>query len=579
MAGLGLTGFIAASGQDLSYIFQKWDGVTPVAQETKYLTTLSGALATSKDLNQIFQPGTSIPLIPLIPFINVSDLSYTFFYNATKTIIMITAGSGTISFNTAVSGATISLIGGGGGGSHGSTSIRYGGGSGGYCNKIFNLTQSISYSVSIGTGGIGGTASSVTGGSGGNTIFNSSLTAYGGGGGGNSAGAGGSASTGTGITFQIGSNGWASPDSTNMTGGIGGTSNFTKFLFGNSTGGSHGFNTATSSIKGGPDCYGGGGYGGGGGGGSGNLNSRGSGDGGKGASGVCIIEIAALQKTNMVLYNNIDLCNVFQGSNTNKNHPFSITTNPTTIPYAINYSNQKYSIYLNNEQTFFNPESSNSGSVNIKFTQNIVNARVMLIGGGGKGHRTYNGSHASTANNSVNGGGGGETVFFSTNFTANQEYTFTIGGAATNTTFSTGNTTYNTANAGNSASYDLSGKGGGVTGGTAVSRTSVVVGKNGTLTTSGNITIIGGGSGAASDNSLNNNGLGGGCYGYEWVNLSIPSTITSGVSYGGQLRDSQNPQGGASPFIHGRFGGGGSPRDIYLDKAGCGYVGITFAYP
>ena len=124
MAGLGLTGFIAASGQDLSYIFQKWDGVTPVAQETKYLTTLSGALATSKDLNQIFQPGTSIPLIPLIPFINVSDLSYTFFYNATKTIIMITAGSGTISFNTAVSGATISLIGGGGGGSHGSTSIR-----------------------------------------------------------------------------------------------------------------------------------------------------------------------------------------------------------------------------------------------------------------------------------------------------------------------------------------------------------------------------------------------------------------------------------------------------------------------
>jgi hypothetical protein len=50
MAGLGLTGFIAASGQDLSYIFQKWDGATPVAQETKYFNRKHLHLYTLEDL-------------------------------------------------------------------------------------------------------------------------------------------------------------------------------------------------------------------------------------------------------------------------------------------------------------------------------------------------------------------------------------------------------------------------------------------------------------------------------------------------------------------------------------------------
>ena len=175
MAGLGLTGFIAASGQDLSYIFiPRTSGEN---QESKYIT--SGG----KDLSGIFQPialgtGTTASATNLYYKETNTDLlkdlntlfagryifPYTLVTGGTLLTISVTSprpnytimftASGSIKFNTQVT-ATLLLCGTGGNGNPAPYTTGGGGGGGGeikiYQNVVINpgnISITIQYNTS-----------------------------------------------------------------------------------------------------------------------------------------------------------------------------------------------------------------------------------------------------------------------------------------------------------------------------------------------------------------------------------------------------------------------------------------------
>ena len=159
------------------------------------------------------------------------------------------------------------LVGGGGGGSFGIAGTTYGSGGGG--GLILYTTSNIlsTTTITIGTGGFGGTLASINGTDGGDTIFNSMVATGGHGaiatsrtGGSNHLYTGG---TGTGGTYSSGGGGAGAGGN-----GVGGA--------GPTNGGIGIYSTITGSSVG---------YGGGGGGGSGNISFRGIGTCGGGTGG------------------------------------------------------------------------------------------------------------------------------------------------------------------------------------------------------------------------------------------------------------------------------------------------------
>jgi hypothetical protein len=184
--------------------------------------------------------------------------------------------------------ASYLIVAGGGGGGYG-VGQGGGGGAGGYLTSTTTLSQGTVYTITVGSGGTGGTsANNLPAGSGSNSVF-SSFTATGGGGGGNqvsggaSGGSGGGGSSsgpsqagGSGTVGQ--GNAGGSGNNTGGTGGGGGAS--AVGANGSGAQGGAGGNGTASSITGSSITYAGGG-----GGGTyiGSAASGGSGGGGVGA--------------------------------------------------------------------------------------------------------------------------------------------------------------------------------------------------------------------------------------------------------------------------------------------------------
>jgi hypothetical protein len=96
-----------------------------------------------------------------------------------------TSGTSTFTVPAGVTKIMVEVWGGGGGGGIGSTTVGrsgYGGGGGGYGKQIFTVTSGTSYTVTVGAGGLAGTAST-SGGSGGTSSFSTLVNASGGTGG------------------------------------------------------------------------------------------------------------------------------------------------------------------------------------------------------------------------------------------------------------------------------------------------------------------------------------------------------------------------------------------------------------
>jgi hypothetical protein len=126
---------------DLNTIFQPYDGTSIAADATGF--TVNGA-----DLNTIFQNIVTNAILNYNPFSCSTDQTgyYYRIFNATETIITL---------NTTIPYAYIVLVGGGGGGGSG---LGYsGGGAGGSVTTAGPITlETGDYSITIGTGGIGG---------------------------------------------------------------------------------------------------------------------------------------------------------------------------------------------------------------------------------------------------------------------------------------------------------------------------------------------------------------------------------------------------------------------------------------
>ena len=204
--------------------------------------------------------------------------------------------SGTFTANVALN-AQVLVVAGGGGGAWGNTAsvAGGGGGGGGFVTNNAVAVSTGSYTVTTGTGGIGGVGRGSTATNGGNSSFGSLVTTTGGGGGGEwnnnaasavgsnggsgggggTAGAGGTATAGQG--FAGGSGGQSSHDSGGGGGGAGGAGE-SRSNGGASVGGAGGAGLA-SSISGSSVTYAGGG------GGVGDSGGAG-GNGGGGAQGV-----------------------------------------------------------------------------------------------------------------------------------------------------------------------------------------------------------------------------------------------------------------------------------------------------
>lgn len=172
-------------------------------------------------------------------------------------------GNGTYTPTTGMKYCEVIVSGAGGGGGGVINSIGQecggGGGAGGTSIKVFSAaTIGASQTITIGTGGAGGTTSGTNGSTGGNTTFGALLTGNGGNGGhGNNGGtsqggAGGAASSGDiNISGGGGGAGYASDSSSKTIGGIGGASYW--------GGGGLGYNTNVAGDNG--QAYGSGGSG------------------------------------------------------------------------------------------------------------------------------------------------------------------------------------------------------------------------------------------------------------------------------------------------------------------------------
>ena len=254
---------IGQAQQVESYLAQKW-GLVPSIP--------------AGHLNATFPAGSPTAIQAFVPSIKTS------LTNIAKAIGGIITNVGSRRFHTFINNGIFSIIfampgkifevfaiGGGGGGG----GFQGGGGGGG---GLVTYTSSLSvgnYSITIGTGGIGGTASSVAGGNGTSTLFSSLVTAIGGGGGGSSFG--GSPSNG-------GCGGGGAYNQSYGTGsqGFNGTVSSPSLFWGGGGGGTSA--SATNNNGGAGTLYYGNNYGGGGGGG-GNQGPNGTGGIGGGGDG------------------------------------------------------------------------------------------------------------------------------------------------------------------------------------------------------------------------------------------------------------------------------------------------------
>jgi hypothetical protein len=193
---------------------------------------------------------------------------------------------------SAVSASYLVVAGGGGGG----VSAAGGGGAGGFQTGTTSLNPTLSYTVTVGAGGVSGNTGSGTsspGTNGSNSVFNAITSTGGGGGGaetggagnGGSGGGGGYAtSAGTGTSGQGNNGGAGTTNFTNFSGGGGGGAGATGGNASDGVGGNGGNGTA-SSITGSSVTYAGGGGGGGyTGGGGGTAGTGGTGGGGAGGT-------------------------------------------------------------------------------------------------------------------------------------------------------------------------------------------------------------------------------------------------------------------------------------------------------
>ena len=261
-------------------VFNNQIGTTDRQRVESYLAQKWGLVSSlpAGHLNATFPAGSPTAIQAFIPSIKTS------LTNIAKAIGGIITNVGSRRFHTFINNGTFSIIfampgktfevfaiGGGGGGG----GFQGGGGGGG---GLVTYTSSLSvgnYSITIGTGGIGGTASSVAGGNGTSTLFSSLVTAIGGGGGGSSFG--GSPSNG-------GCGGGGAYNQSYGTGsqGFNGTVSSPSLFWGGGGGGTSA--SATNNNGGAGTLYYGNNYGGGGGGG-GNQGPNGTGGIGGGGDG------------------------------------------------------------------------------------------------------------------------------------------------------------------------------------------------------------------------------------------------------------------------------------------------------
>ena len=276
--GAPTIGTATLSGNDVSVAF--------TASTTNNGSAITSYTATSNPGN-ITATGASSPIV-------VTGLSGNTAYDFTvKATNLIGTGAASASSNSVTTPNFISIpyllvAGGGGGGGL----IGGGGGAGGYKTGTAALNTNTSYSVTVGSGGAGGTTSPFSGSAGTNSVFNS-ITANGGGFGsysaapGNGASGGGASgyygtgAAGTGIAGQ-GYAGGSNSGGVNVpggggggAGGVGGNGTTT----GSNSGGSGGIGIS-SSITGTATFYGGGGGGGG-----GSYTAAAAGAGGNGGGG------------------------------------------------------------------------------------------------------------------------------------------------------------------------------------------------------------------------------------------------------------------------------------------------------
>jgi hypothetical protein len=147
--------------------------------------------------------------------------------------LQVFTGNGNFAVPTSVTTIKVRMVGGGGGGAGNGNNQSGGGGAGEYREGIFAVTPGTSYTVTVGSGGVGaaGATGNTTGGAGGTTSFGALMSAVGGSGGSNNsspagfAGGGGSGGAG-GYLAVVGGDGEDGASSNLQRGGNGGASFF-----------------------------------------------------------------------------------------------------------------------------------------------------------------------------------------------------------------------------------------------------------------------------------------------------------------------------------------------------------------
>ena len=249
---------------------------------------------------------------------------------------------------------------------------------------------------------------------------------------------------------------------------------------------------------------------------------------------------------------NYDLSDIFMPLQTS---PFFIS-NPSNIYTNTTIVNNIYTIYIGS-----GVYNSASGTVSISFTKSI-SSTVMLIGAGGQGN--------------INGGGGGETDFFTYNFTP-VTYNITIPLQNNPTIF---NSTISASGGGSgifsqTTFISYGGNGGGYSninyghGASGTTNGVYTNSTNGTYTsyTNNNVTIYSIGGGGGGTNNGVDYGAGGGTAGYNYMTnpnaYPIPlsplndTLFNSLTGTGGGNFDAEGSNGGGRYTTPGTFGGGG----------------------
>jgi hypothetical protein len=502
---------------------------------------------------------------------------------------------------SSVTASYLVVAGGGGGGGQGNASGA--GGAGGFLTGTSSLNPTLSYTVTVGAGGVGSTSSSARGSNGSNSVFNTATSIGGGGGGSQGSGVATGASGGSGgggAGGNPGEAGGAGTSGQGFAGGAGLTDNTTYTAGGGGGGasavganaafqvGGNGGTGTASSISGSSVTYAGGGgggvnnsytagTGGSGGGGNGTNNpstggngtanlgggggGSGNGNGGSGGSGIVIISYVGAQQFGG---------GVVTSSGGSTIHTFN--TSGTLSP--LSSLTASYLIVAGGAGGGSSGGGGGAGGYQTGSGTTIDTNSIYLVtvGAGGAGSTSSsvagtNGSNSlfsAYATASVGGGGGGSVLGGAGNGVSGGSG----GGATANTgtLFTGGAGTSGQGNAGGSNSNSPSSYGGGGGGGAGA------VGTNGTSTLggaggvglsssiSGTATFYAGGGGGGAFNGGGSGGTGGNGGG---GNGSATTTNTAGTA---------NLGGGGG-------GGGAIGGPVYYAGAagGSGVVIISYA--